>query len=180
MFAKYAFATFLAGITFAGTALAQDQNKADRSQARLEKEVRHEIVTQPFLGVFDDISFRTEGNTVTLSGQVTRRNLKAKIEQAVKEVEGVVSVDNQIEVLPQSVYDDRLRIALYQTIYGNTTLQRYTLQWNLPIRIIVKNGHATLEGVVGREADKSLAGIRANGVPGLYSLTNNLRVEKLS
>ncbi len=180
MLAKYAFAAFLAGCAFVGTGLAQDRNKGDRSLSRLEKEVRHEILTQPFLDVFDDISFRIDGYKVTLLGHVTRPNVKATIEQSVKEIEGVESVSNQIEVLPLSVNDDRLRIALYQAIYGDVALQRYALPWIRPIRIIVKNGHATLEGVVQREADKNLAGIRANGVGGVFSVTNNLRIEKSS
>jgi hyperosmotically inducible protein len=96
----------------------------------------------------------------------------------VKHIEGVEKVDNQIEVLPTSPMDDGLRRRLYVAIYGYPSLEKYAMPVVKPIRIIVKNGHVTLEGVVDSEADKNTAGIRANGVPGIFSVTNNLQVEK--
>ena len=90
--------------------------------------------------------------------------------------EGVQQVVNKIEVLPPSPMDDQLRLALYRAIYGFPALEKYALGVQKPIRIIVKNGHAALEGVVDSEADKNLAGVRANTVPGIFSVTNNLRV----
>ncbi len=182
MIARFAVAVFAAGMMFAANGAAQDRapKMIDRSQARLEKEVRHEILTQPFYNVFDNVTYRVDGYTVTLMGQVTRPVLKSSIANVVKQVEGVERVDNQIEVLPLSTNDDRLRIALYRSIYGFTALQRYAMPVIQPIRIIVKNGHVTLEGIVDREADKNLAGIRANGVSGAFSVTNNLRVDKQS
>ena len=132
----------------------------------------------PYLGVFDNLAYKVEGYNVTLYGQVTRPTLKSDAEKAVKGVEGVEKVDNQIEVLPASPSDDRLRIRLYRAIYGYEPLQRYAMPVIKPIRIIVKNGHVTLEGVVDNEADKNLAGIRANGVSGIFSVTNNLVVAK--
>lgn len=180
MIARFAVTVFAAGMMFAANGAAQDRapKTIDRSQARLEKEVRHEILTQPFYNVFDNVSYRVEGYTVTLMGQVTRPVLKSSIANVVKQIEGVERVDNQIEVLPLSTNDDRLRIALYRSIYGFTALQRYVMPVIQSIRIIVKNGHLTLEGIVDREADKNLAGIRANGVSGVFSVTNNLRVDK--
>lgn len=149
-----------------------------RGEARIAKEVRHELVMLPYYGVFDNLAFKVEGSTVTLLGQVTRPTLKSDAEKAVKGIEGVEKVVNQIQVLPLSPNDDRIRLAAYRAIYGESALQRYQLQAVPPIHIIVENGHVTLEGVVATDADKNLAGIRANGVPGAFSVTNNLQVEK--
>jgi len=107
---------------------------------------------------------------------VTRPTLRSDAENVVKGIEGVQHVVNKIEVLPPSPMDDQLRLALYRAIYGFPALERYALGVQKPIRIIVKNGHVTLEGVVDSEADKNLAGVRANTVPGIFSVTNNLRV----
>lgn len=151
---------------------------SDKARDRLIREVRHEIVTLPFFGVFDNIAYRVDGYTVTLMGQVTMPTLKSDVERAVKGIEGVERVVNQIEVLPLSPNDDRLRRALFGAIYGYDGLQKYALPVIKPIRIIVKNGRATLEGVVANDMDKQLAYVRANGVPGLFAVTNNLQVEK--
>ena len=151
---------------------------SENDQSRLERQIRHELVMLPFYGVFDNLMFKAEGSNVTLMGQVTRPTVKADAERAVMRVEGVQTVDNQIEVLPVSPNDDRIRLATYRAIYGHTGLDRYALRAVPPIHIIVKNGHVTLEGVVASEADKNLAGIQANGVSGVFSVTNNLRVEK--
>jgi hyperosmotically inducible periplasmic protein len=145
---------------------------------RIEKEVRHEILMLPFFDVFDNIAYKVDGYQVTLMGQVTRAFLKKDAENAVKQIEGVEKVVNQIEVLPASSMDDRLRVRLYRAIYGNQALERYATPVVKPIRIIVKNGHVTLEGVVDSEFDKNLVNIRANGVGGAFSVTNNLRVVK--
>jgi hyperosmotically inducible protein len=146
------------------------------AQARIQKEVRHELLMLPYFGVFDNIEYRVDGETVTLLGDVTRPTLKSDAENVVKSIEGVQHVVNKIEVLPPSPMDDQLRLALYRAIYGFPALEKYALGVQKPIRIIVKNGHATLEGVVDSEADKNLAGVRANTVPGIFSVTNNLRV----
>ncbi len=148
-----------------------------RTQNQIEKEVRHEILMLPYFDVFDNIEFRVDGTKVTLLGQVTRPTLKSDAGNVVQRIEGVENVTNDIEVLPVSSNDDRLRIALYRSIYGYTALQRYALPVIKPIRIIVKNGHVTLEGVVNSEADKNLVRLRANGVAGVFSVTNNLRLE---
>jgi hyperosmotically inducible protein len=107
---------------------------------------------------------------------VTRPTLKTDAERVVQRIDGVERVDNQIEVLPLSNHDDRLRRSLYRAIYGYPSMNRYALPVIKPIRIIVKNGNVTLEGVVDNQADKNIANIRANGVHGVFSVTNNLRV----
>jgi hyperosmotically inducible protein len=130
----------------------------------------------PYFGVFDNIAYKVDGYNVTLLGQVVRPSLKSDAENAVKHIEGVEKVDNQIEVLPPSPMDDRLRLELYRAIYGYPALEKYALGVQKPIRIIVNNGHVTLEGVVDNETDKNIAGLRAKGVPGTFSVTNNLQV----
>ncbi len=158
--------------------LAQDRGQPSaKSQDRITREVRHELLMLPWFGVFDNIAFKVDGSTVTLLGQVVRPSLKSDSEKALKHIEGVEKVDNQIEVLPASSMDDQLRLILYRAIYGYPALEKYALGVQKPIRIIVKNGHVALEGVVDSEADKNLAGMRANGVPGIFSVANNLRVE---
>jgi hyperosmotically inducible protein len=149
-----------------------------RGQERLIRQVRHELVMLPYYGVFDNLTYRVDGNSVTLMGQVTRPTLKSSAENVVKDIEGVERVENKIEVLPVSPQDDDIRLAAYRAIYGHTALNRYALQAVPPIHIIVKNGNIALEGVVANEGDKNIAGIQANGVPGAFSVTNNLRVEK--
>jgi len=144
---------------------------------RLIKEVRHEILMQPYYGVFDNVQYQVNGDKVTLIGQVTRPTLKSNIEKAVKGIEGVESVDNKIEVLPLSPNDDTIRIATYRAIYGEPALQRYGMNTIAPIRILVKNGNVILEGVVTNEGDKNMIGIKAKGVPGAFGVTNNLRIE---
>ena len=159
-------------------AIAKNQKfVSDRSWNRVEREVRHELVTLPFYGVFDNLAFQVDGGTVTLLGQVSRPTLKTDAERVVKSIEGVERVINRIEILPLSPYDNRIRLATYRAIYGNTALNRYALQAVPPIHIIVKNGNVTLEGVVANEGDKNIADIQARSVPGVFSVTNNLRVE---
>lgn len=145
---------------------------------KITKEVRHELVMLPYYGVFDNLAYRVDGTKVTLFGQVTRPTLKSDAERAVKKIEGVTLVDNEIEVLPLSPNDDQVRRATYRAIYSKPALQRYQMGAVPPIHIIVKNGNITLIGVVDNEGDKTLAGIAANGVPGSFKVTNDLAVEK--
>jgi len=147
-------------------------------QRRLEREVRHELVSLPYYDVFDNLEYRVDGSQVTLSGQVVRPTLKSGAENVVKNIEGVEKVTNNIEVLPLSPNDDRLRVAIYRAIYGHPALQRYSVRSVPPIHIIVKNGSVTLEGVVANEGDRNIANIQANGVSGVFSVKNNLRIEK--
>jgi len=174
---KYAvFATLLLAWTLA--AAQPQQDASPKAVQRIQKEVRHELIMLPYLGVFDNLAYKVDAYNVTLYGQVTRDTLKSDAEKVVKGIEGVEHVDNQIEVLPISPMDDRLRVRLYRAIYGDGALEHYALGVVKPIRIIVKNGHVTLEGVVDNEGDKNLAGMRANGVSGIFSVTNNLQVVK--
>jgi hyperosmotically inducible protein len=175
---------FLLALGAATIAMGQREQAADRAavagdraSGRLVREVRHELVMLPYYGVFDNLAYKVDGTTVTLMGQVTRPTLKSDAEKVVKDIEGVERVTNSIEVLPLSPEDDRIRLAVYRAIYGDTSLNRYGLQAVPPIHIIVKNGRVTLEGVVASEADKNVANIRANGVPGVFGVTNNLRLE---
>jgi hyperosmotically inducible periplasmic protein len=166
----------------AGLYAASDNNKTQaqrdpaRLQATLVQEVRHQLVMLPWYSLFDNLEYKVEGDKVLLVGQVVRPSLKSDAEAAVKRIEGVASVDNQIEVLPLSTNDDRIRRAEFRAIYGFSSLERYAQGAVPPIHIIVKNGHVTLEGVVDNEADKDAANIQANGVADVFSVTNNLRV----
>jgi hyperosmotically inducible protein len=126
--------------------------------------------------VFDHLDFRVDGGTVTLLGQVNRAPLKSDAEKAVKQIPGVRSVKNEIEVLPVSAADEKLRLAEYLAIFQDALLNQYALRAIPPIHIIVKNGAVTLEGLVASEADKTEAFTKASGVPGVTSLTNHLQV----
>lgn len=162
-------------LTVAVAAFAQPTPK---SEARIAREVRHELLMLPYFTVFDNITFQVNGYNVILNGQVVQPVLKDDAGRAVKSIEGVENVDNRIEVLPVSTIDQGIRLQMFRAIYGFPALQKYDLGINKPIRIIVKGGHVTLEGVVDSEADKNLATMRAKSVPGVFSVTDNLRVEK--
>ncbi|HXJ45000.1 MAG TPA: BON domain-containing protein [Bryobacteraceae bacterium] len=156
--------------------VAKDMNPSPANP--LAREVRHELVMLPYLGVFDDLSFQVNGSTVTLSGSVTRPVLKSSAVNVVKRIEGVNQVVDNIEVLPLSPFDDRLRIATWRAVYGDSALStRYAFRANPPIRIIVKNGNIRLTGFVANEMDKNIAGIRARGVPGAFSVENDLKLD---
>ena len=172
------FVTLFALVTLG---IAQDMQRdqpSAKSQERIVKEVRHELLMLPYFGVFDYIAFKVEGYTVTLIGSVVKPVTKSDAENSIKRIEGVEKVDNQIEVLPPSSMDDRLRERLFRAIYQYPALQKYELGVQKPIRIIVKSGRLTLEGVVDSDGDKNMAGIRANTVSGVFSVTNNLQVVK--
>ena len=169
----------IAGVLLLAT-FASGATPEARALASLEKEVRHELVMLPWLGVFDNLEFQVNGDTVVLSGQVTRPTLQKDAERVVSRIEGVNRVVNKIEVLPLSPFDNRIRVAAYRQIYGFGALTRYSLGAVPSIRIIVKNGHITLHGVVANEGDRNIAGIRANGAAGAFSITNGLQVEKRS
>ncbi len=171
-------------------AVAQDSNSTNPPQQeshgglsqkgydRIVKEVRHELVMLPFYGVFDNLSYSVaQDGTVTLMGQVVKPVLKSDAENSVKRIEGVEKVVNNIEVLPLSPMDDRIRRATYRAIYGNTVLNQYALRAVPPIHIIVNHGHVTLVGVVARQMDKQVAEMQAKSVSGVFSVTDNLQVE---
>jgi hyperosmotically inducible periplasmic protein len=140
------------------------------------KKVRHGLVMMPYVTIFDNLSYKVDGGTVTLYGKVTRPVLKDDAGRLVSRIEGVEHVDNQIEVLPLSPFDNQIRHATARAIYGYPMLNRYGWGTQPSIRIIVENGHVTLEGVVNSQTDRNVAGIRANSVPGVFSVTNDLRV----
>ena len=140
--------------------------------------VRHELVTLPYFGVFDDLSYRVDGSTVTLFGEVTRPILKSEAENVVKHVEGVTRVVNNIDVPPPSSFDDQIRIRTYRAIFGYASLQRYAMGVIPSIHIIVKNGHVILTGYVSTEMDKELAYTRATGVSNVFSVTNDLKIDQ--
>jgi hyperosmotically inducible periplasmic protein len=168
-------------LTFLATAQlllvqGQDRQTTPKAEDRIMREVRHELVTLPYYSVFDNLAYKVTGYTVTLMGQVTKPTLKSDAEKAVKSIEGVQNVVNNIEVLPLSSMDDQIRRAVYRAIYGQPGMEMYSLQAVPPIHIIVKNGNVTLNGAVANPGDKTRAGIAANGVPGVFSVTNDLLV----
>ncbi len=170
------FLTF--GLTWGMCALPALQQDVEQIHKRLAQEVRHQLLLLPYYDVFDNLEFEIQGiDTVVLHGQVTRPTLKRDAESAVSRLESVGKVVNKIEVLPLSPNDDRIRLAVYRAIFSKAGLDRYAMRAVPPIHIIVKNGHVTLVGVVANEGDKNLAGITARGVPGTFSVTNNLKVE---
>jgi hyperosmotically inducible periplasmic protein len=176
----YLIVTFLV-LSTPFAARAQQQPHASRGVAAtrntIVREVHHELVMLPWYSVFDNLSYRVDGDRVTLMGQVTRPTLKSDAESAVKHIEGVQSVDNQIEVLPNSPDDDQIRRAEFRAIYSQPSLQRYAEGAVQQIHIIVSNGHVTLGGSVGNQADKDVANITANTVLNVFSVTNNLTVD---
>ena len=163
-------------VPFAQGAISTAQSK--KGLTGLEKDVRHELVMLPWLTVFDNLEFQINGSEVVLTGQVTRPTLKSDAERVISRIEGVSKVVNNVEVLPLSPFDDRIRLATYRSIYGYGPLTRYNWGPVPPIHIIVKNGNVTLAGVVANETDKNIANIRANGVSGVFSVDNNLRIEQ--
>src|SRR5450631_148942 len=147
---------------------------------RIIKEVHHELALLPYYGVFDFLAYKVGADgTVTLLGQVARPVLKSDAEGAIKHIEGVERVDNQIQVLPLSPMDDQIRHAAFRAIYGSPQLNKYSWQSVQSIHIIVNNGNITLEGVVDSQADKQVAEIQAKGVPNAFAVTDNLMVAEV-
>ncbi len=143
---------------------------------RIEQRVHRELSRLPYYSVFDYLEYRVEGTTVVLSGYVARQSLKNDAGRAVAEVAGVSEVVNEIEVLPVSFLDDRIRLAAYRAIYLEGPLSRYGLHPAPPIRIIVRDGGILLEGVVPSEIERNLAHMAAMSVPGVFEVINRLRV----
>jgi hyperosmotically inducible protein len=159
---------------------ARQESGQARTQALLTKEIRHELAMLPYYSLFDWLQFEVQPDgVVTLSGEVTRPTLKSDAENVVKRVEGVESVVNQIEVLPLSPNDDRIRRAVYRAVFNfNSPLFRYGIAATPSIHIIVRNGNVTLKGLVASQSDSDLARVKANTVPGVFSVRNELSVEK--
>ncbi|HKQ51753.1 MAG TPA: BON domain-containing protein [Pyrinomonadaceae bacterium] len=168
-------------LTFA-TAAAVTSPVTVRAQGldeqQVMKKVRKELVTLPYYGVFDNLAYKIEGGTVTLYGQVVQPSTRADAERRVAKIKGVERVENQIEVLPLSSVDNSIRARTYRTLARTAGLYRYLLGANPSLHIVVNRGHLTLEGVVSNEGDRRLAYITANGIPGVFSVTNNLRTDR--
>jgi osmotically-inducible protein OsmY len=160
-----------------GLAKQSNANSPTRTYSQLEKQVRHELLVLPFYGVFDNLEFRVDGDHVELMGQVTKPTLRDDAENVVKRIEGVRSVTNNIRVLPLSLFDDRIRVEVYRAVFRQAGLFRDAMGANPSIHIIVENGKVTLTGVVASKMDSILAYHGARGVPGTFSVTNNLRIE---
>ena len=157
---------------------AQNRALSDQALQRITQEVRHQLVMLPYYSVFDNLEYQVAPDgTVTLVGQVLDPTLKPDSERVVKKIEGVEQVVNNIEVLPTSPNDDRIRRAVYRAIYGNDVLAPYSLRAVPPIHIIVKNGNVTLTGIVARQMDKQIAEMQTKSVPGVFNVQDNLQVE---
>jgi hyperosmotically inducible periplasmic protein len=148
----------------------------EKNQPSLAREIHQQLLTLPFYSVFDVITFSLDGRKVTLSGEVLRPTLKVHAEAAIKSIEGIDTVINQIEVLPNSTSDNELRRGIYRAIFEDPTLAVYAVQTVPAIHIIVKNGNVTLEGAVRLQSDKNLAGLWASKLANVASVKNNLIV----
>ncbi|HKP72906.1 MAG TPA: BON domain-containing protein [Pyrinomonadaceae bacterium] len=169
------FVALAATAAFAETPLAESGQGLGAQQ--ISKRVRKELITLPYYGIFDNLAYEIQGGTVTLYGQVVRPSTRSDAARRVAKLKGVERVVNNIEVLPLSGFDDSIRAQAYRSIFNTGALYRYARGLNPALHIVVKNGHVTLEGVVANTADKRLAYIAASGVPGVFSVTNNLRAE---
>jgi hyperosmotically inducible protein len=165
----------LAAMSVAGVAATNHTESTD--SPRIVKQVRHELLTLPYYGVFDNLEFKVEGNTVTLYGQVVQPSTRIDAERRVESIAGVQDVVNNIKVLPLSSFDDSIRAQAYRAVFSSAGLYRYGMGANPSIHIVVDGGRLTLEGVVANAMDKRLAYIAARGVSGAFSVTNNLRIE---
>lgn len=147
---------------------------------KIAKEVRHELLMLPYYSLFDDLGYTVQGRIVTLTGSLTSQDAITKndAETAVKGIEGVEKVVNNIEVLPPSGADDSVRRRIYEKLMHTGGLSRYFWEAAPSVHIIVKNQRVTLAGFVISEMDKNMAGIAAKTVSGVFEVTNNLRVAK--
>src|SRR5882762_2250118 len=179
LFGKKALTLIALLILSATVLVAAPESRNDQSgiNSDISNKIRKELVTLPYYGVFDNLAYKVEGGTVTLYGQVTRPTTKSDAGRRIQRIQGVSRVVNNIEVLPLSSFDDSIRIRTYRTLFRAGGLYRYAMGTNPSIHIVVKNGHVTLEGVVSTIGDSRLAYITANGVPGVFSVTNHLIIE---
>ncbi len=173
-----ALAAALALTAGAAFAAPSESNAQSIGQQQLSKSIRKELVTLPYYGVFDNLAYDINGGTVTLYGQVVRPTTRADAARRVAHLGGVTQVVNKIEVLPLSSFDDSIRRATYRSIFNTSGLYRYAQGANPSLHIVVNHGHVTLEGVVANKMDKQLAYMAASQVPGVFSVTNNLRTDR--
>ena len=150
------------------------------AEGHIAKEVRHELLILPYYSLFDDLEYSVQGRTVTLSGALTSEhsNTKSEAENAVKRIEGVDKVINNIKILPPSPLDQQARARVYRAISNTGSLSRYFWEAAPSIHIVVEGQRVTLKGFVNSEADKNLANIAAKEVPDVFQVTNELRVVK--
>lgn len=170
--------TLIGAVLLVSASAFADPVRSTPSSSQLEKKIRHELVTLPYYGVFDNLAFKVDGSTVTLMGQVVRPTTKSDAAQRVAHLAGVNRVVNKIEVLPLLSYDDSLRRRAYRAVFGTAGLWRYAMGANPSIHIVVDRGRITLEGVVANAMDAQLAYMAARGVSGAFAVTNNLQVEQ--
>jgi hyperosmotically inducible periplasmic protein len=169
----------VARVLCVGLSLFAPLQQKDSRTLRVEADVQRELLALPYYTIFDFLAFRIEpGGTVRLLGQVVRPTLKSDAERRLKGIEGVDQVINDIEVLPTSPSDERIRIAVARNIYRSDALDRYGFQVQPSIHIIVKQGRVSLEGVVDTESDKTIAGLKAREVGGVFDVKNNLAVAR--
>jgi hyperosmotically inducible protein len=165
----------IAGSTVMAAPRAGEKNS--RNEQPMTKQVRHQLLMLPYYGVFDNLAYKVEGDTVTLYGQVIRPITRKDAEKNVARIPGVARVVNKIEVLPLSGFDDQIRVQAYRSVFRSGSLYRYAMGSNPSIHIIVNHGNVSLEGMVGNRTDSQLAYMAARGVPGVFNVTNNLQVE---
>ena len=184
-----------------GSAAAEQDNTNTWSPelgANIVKQIRNKLTGLTDYGIFDSLRFAFKGKTVVLKGYASRPQLKSEAEKVVKGIEGVEGVDNEIQVLPTSPNDDRIRASLYRRIYSQPTLRKYSsappgfgegpsvaraaggITVDPPIgyhaiHIIVNNGNVILTGVVDNKTDADVAAIQANSAPGVFSVENDLQ-----
>ena len=167
-----------AAVLFAIPGFASQGTPNPVSNPNLERDVRHAINTLAYYGVFDELSFSIDDTgVVTLSGQVMQYTVHNSAISAVKHLAGVTRVEDKIEVLPLSPFDNGIRIRAYNAIYGYPALSRYAINARPTIHIVVKNGNITLAGVVNNELDRTLAYNRLRALPGAFAVTNDLRLD---
>ena len=180
MFRKSGITIMLVAIALSAMRVAAatpEPNPQSLNDLQRNERIRKELATLPYYGVFDNLSFEVNGGTVTLTGQVVRPITRSGAEQRVTKTAGVTNVINNIEVLPLSTFDDSIRLAAYRAIFRTDGLYRYAMGANPAIHIVVNHGHIILEGVVSSAFESQTAFLAANGVSGVFSVINNLRVE---
>jgi hyperosmotically inducible protein len=164
-------------LLLSAAAFGANTNTDDQVASPMANQIRKQLVTLPYYGVFDNLAYKVEGSTVTLYGQVVKPITRSDAQKRIEHVEGVTKVVNNIEVLPLSPIDNAIRVRTYRAVFSRNGMYRYAMGAVPSIHIIVDNGHVTLEGAVSNKMDRQLAYMAASGVPGVFSVTNNLQVE---
>jgi len=173
------FLVFILAVGAFSTASVNAQSFASTNSPRaIEEQVRKKILRLPRYEIFDAIGYQVNGDTVTLNGKVRNAINRKDAERSVGKIPGVNHVVNNIEVLPLGSFDDSIRVRLYQTLANSGGLSRYLWPNSPSVRLIVDGGHVSLEGYVSNRGDFNTMNILAHGVSGVFSVTNNLIVDK--